>query len=315
MKRFPTGQILFDAIDVFCISFSLGSGLAYLIRKRKEIRTVDPIISELKKNSPVIGVSIDPMISELKKESPVIAVSIDGKPLKLPLVRGGQIEPLEIEPLEGGPFEGGPFEGVSIVIKSKKLATLIIGIFNAKRKHKRLKLLLALLNAALSSSAGLRLAVGGSLDYTQIILIAFPSTLGGFLVGQVIKNPLISVLLPLAIFYGRGIEDIPDPYEKCRQLCKIAEKFHNHELAMEMKKFNSLLEDMSTGLQLPLDEVPLVCVEDKMSLLQRFKLRQLIESTRSQNRVQHFDEFIKKFPKCDANPEDVYDAVVGKIPE
>ena len=133
--------------------------------------------------------------------------------------------------------------------------------------------------------------------------------------GQVIKNPLVSVLLPLAIFYGRGIEDIPDPYEKCRQLCKIAEKFHNHELAMEMKKFNSLLEDMSTGLQLPLDEVPLVCVEDKMSLLQRFKLRQLIESTRSQNRVQHFDEFIKKFPKCDANPEDVYDAVVGKIPE
>ena len=283
MKRLHTGVILFDTIDIICISFSVGSGLAYLIRKHKERRNVDPIVTEL------------------KEKSPVIAVSIDGKPLKLPLVRGGD-----------------RLKGVSLAIKSKRLAALVRAIVNAKRRQKQFKLLqiiFAILNASLTSSVGLRFAVGGSLDYTQFILIAFPSTVAGFLMGQVIANPLASVLLPLAIFYGRGIEDIPDPYEKCKHLCKVAEEFHNKQLVIEMKKLNSLVEDTSTALQLPLDKVPLVCVEEKLSLLQRFKLRKLIESERAQKRVQHFSEFIKKFPECDADPEAVYEQVVEKITE
>ena len=283
MKRLHTGVILFDTIDIICISFSVGSGLAYLIRKHKERRNVDPIVTEL------------------KEKSPVIAVSIDGKPLKLPLVRGGD-----------------RLKGVSLAIKSKRLAALVRAIVNAKRRQKQFKLLqiiFAILNASLTSSVGLRFAVGGSLDYTQFILIAFPATVAGFLMGQVIANPLASVLLPLAIFYGRGIEDIPDPYEKCKHLCKVAEEFHNKQLVIEMKKLNSLVEDTSTALQLPLDKVPLVCVEEKLSLLQRFKLRKLIESERAQKRVQHFSEFIKKFPECDADPEAVYEQVVEKITE
>jgi hypothetical protein len=283
MKRLHTGVILFDTIDIICISVSVGSGLAYLIRKYKETSDVDPIVTEL------------------KEKSPVIAVSIDGKPLKLPLVRGGQI-----------------LEGVSLAIKSKRLAALIRAIVNAKRSQKLFKLLqiyFAILNASLTSSVGLRFALGGSLDYTQFILIAFPATAGGFLMGQVIANPLASVFLPLAILYGRGIEDIPDPYEKCKLLCKAAEEFHNKQLAIEMKKLNSLVEDTSTALQLPLDKVPLVCVEEKLSLLQRFKLRKLIESERVQKRVQHFNEFIKQFPECDADPEAVYEQVVEKITE
>ena len=96
--------------------------------------------------------------------------------------------------------------------------------------------------------------------------------------GMITANPLASVLLPLAILYGRGIEDVPDPYERCKAFCKAAEEFHNKQLTIEMKELNSLVEDASNALGLPLEKVPLLCVEEKLSLLQRYKLRQLIES-------------------------------------
>lgn len=138
----------------------------------------------------------------------------------------------------------------------------------------------------------------------------------------VIANPLMSGLLPLAplaILYGRGIEDISDSYAKCKAMCKFAAEYHNKELAMQMKNVNSLVEDASNALQLPLDkvpllptdQVPLVCVEEKLSLLQRYKLREMSTSAKARKRVQHFSEFIKKFPECDADPEVVYQKIVG----
>jgi len=284
MKKLHSGVIILDSIDIICISFSVGSGLAYLVRRHKEKRDVDPIVSEL------------------KQKSRVIAISTDGKPLKLPLVRGGAETP----------------KVLSLAIKNKRLAALIRAIATAKKSQKFLRLLqiyFAVLNASLTSSLGLRFAVGGSLHWTQIILISAPASVGGFLVGQAIANPLSSVFLPLVILYGRGIENIPDPYEKCKIFCKVAEEFHNNQLAIEMVKLNSMVEDTSTALQLPLDKVSLVCVEEKLSLLQRFKLRQLIKSERVQKRVQHFSEFIKQFPECDVDPKDVYEQVVGKITE
>jgi hypothetical protein len=283
MKRLHTGVILLDTIDIICISFSVGSGLAYLVQRHKKNRSGDPIVTEL------------------KEKSPVIAVSIDGKPLKLPLVRGGD-----------------NLKKVSLAIKSKKLAALIRAIVNAKKGQRLFKILqiyFAILNASLTSTVGLRFALGGSLDYTQFILIAFPATAGGFLMGQVIANPLASVFLPLAILYGRGIEDIPDPYENCKLLCKVAEEFHNKQLAIEMKNLNSLVEETSTALQLPLDKVSLVCVEEKLSIMQRFKLRKLVKGEKVRKRVQHFNEFIKQFPECDADPQTVYEQVVEKITE
>jgi len=85
---------------------------------------------------------------------------------------------------------------------------------------------------------------------------------------------------------------------------------------MYMQNLNSLVEDTATALQLPLDKVPLVgCVEEKLSLVQRFKLRQLIESDKARKRVQHFNEFMKKFPECDPDPEAVYEEIVGKMTE
>jgi hypothetical protein len=62
----------------------------------------------------------------LKGKSPVIAVSINGKPLKLPVVRGGD-----------GTIKG--IKGLSLKIKSKKLAALVKAIFNARRKQKQFK--------------------------------------------------------------------------------------------------------------------------------------------------------------------------------
>jgi hypothetical protein len=162
---------------------------------------------------------------------------------------------------------------------------------------------------------GLRFALGGSLDYTQILLIAFPSTLGGFMIGLTTAYPLAIALLPLSILYGRGIEDIPDPSAKCKAICKVVEEFHNNQLAIEMKKLNSLVEDASAALQLPLDKVHLLCVEEKLSLLQRYKLREGIKNAETRKRVQHFSEFIKKFPECEANLEVVFEEIVGKIAE
>jgi hypothetical protein len=205
-------------------------------------------------------------------------------------------------------------KGLSLLIKSKKLAALVRAIVNARLKQKQLRLLRLLfitLNTALTTSVGLRFAVGGSLSYTQFVLIALPSTAGGLIMGLTLANPLASALLPLAILYGRGIEDISDPYEKCKAMCKIAEEFHNKQLTVEMKELHSLVEDTSTTL----DKIHLLCVEQKLSLSQRYKLIEVIKSEKAQKRMRHFSEFIKKFPECDADPKVVYEQIVEKIAE
>ena len=78
---------------------------------------------------------------------------------------------------------------------------------------------------------------------------------------------------------------------------------------MKMENLNSLVEEAAAALQLPLDKVPLLCVEEKLSLLQGYKLKALIKSAKAKKRVQHFSEFIKKFPECDADPEAVYNEI------
>ena len=286
MKRLHTGVIVIDTIDIICISVSVGSGLGYLVKKYRQYKRtrVD-----------------DPIVTELKEKSPVLMFSEDRKPLKLPLVRGGD-----------------SIKGLSLLIKNKKFALLIRAIVHAKSKQKQLRLLRMFFftcNVLLTYSVGISFAVGGSLNYTQFILIAFPSTIGGFVIGLATANPLASILLPLAILYSRGIEDIPDPYRKCKAICKVAEEFHNKELAIEMTELKSLVEDTSAALQLPLDKVPLLCVEEKLSLLQRYKLKEVIKSAKARKRVQHFSEFIKKFPECDADPEAVYKQITKKISE
>lgn len=80
-----------------------------------------------------------------------------------------------------------------------------------------------------------------------------------------------------------------------------------------MKKLNLLVEDASTALQLTLEKVDLLCVEEKLSLLQCYKLNKLTKSTKTRKRVQYFSEFRKKFPECEANSEAVYEHITEKI--
>jgi len=275
MKRLHTGVIIMDGIDILCISFSLVSMISYGYNKYRRIKITgeDPIIEELKKNSPI------QMFSE------------KGKPLKLPLVRGGD----------------NKIRGYSLMIKSKTLAKILKAILHAKRSQKQLRLLqdcLIILNGLLTTSTGLCIAAGGSLSYVQI------STIGGFLLGTISDYPVANALLPIAILLDRDIEDVPNPYEKCRILCKAAEEYHNKQLMLEMKNFRSLVEDTSNALQLPLDQVPLLCTENKLSLTQRFRLKEVIRSAKARKRVQHFSEFIKKLPECDADPETVFQEIM-----
>jgi hypothetical protein len=291
IKKLHTGILLLDWMDIILISFSAGAMLAQLFQKYgNQTDRPDPIISELKKSS-----------RKFKRSKSISMASTDGNALKLPLIRGGEM-------ITGG---------ISLAIKNKKFAAFLRTLLQTKQNQKLLKLLqicLAIINQSLTSGVGLRFGVGGCLNNTQVILLTLSGSLGGFLVGQIIANPLAAVLFPLAILFGRGVEEVADPYEKCRLLCKAAEDFHNNEHLMEMEKLNSLIEETSNKLQLPLDKVPLLsvkCVEAKSSISQRFRLRQLVESAKVKKRITHYNEFIKKFPECSLTLEEV----VEKIPE
>ncbi len=275
MKRLPKGLIILDTLDIICISFSAGSGLAWLVK----------IYRNRKRNQ-----GEDPIITELKEKSPITMFSENGKPVKLPLVRGGDRP-----------------RGFSLLIKNKKLARILMAIVTAKRKQQQLRLLgdfFLILNTLLTTGFSLRFAIGGSLDYTQVILFGIPSAVDSFVMGQI-----FGVLVPIAILYRRGIEDIPDPYENCRFLCKAAKEYHNKQLRLEMGNLNSLVEEGATALQLPIDKVPLLCAEQPLSLVERYKLKAVVKSAKARKRVQHFSEFIKKFPECNDNPEAVYEEI------
>jgi hypothetical protein len=275
MKRLPSGLILLDTLDLICISFSIGSSLSYLIRKYKDRGKIDPIILEL------------------REKSPVLPICIDGTPLKIPSFRGGS-----------------EIKGFSLLIKNKKLLNLIFAVIQLNKKRKLFRLLqihFALMNALLTSSVGIRFGAGGYSDYTQIMLIILPSTISGFLVSNLSSNYLVAMILPLLIVFNRGIEDIEDPSQKCLDLCKFAEQFHNKELLIEMKKLDLFVKEDQPALSFPI-----ICIEEKLSLLQRYKLKELIVNEKNRNRVKHFAEFIKKFPDCDPYIDAIYEEVVEK---
>lgn len=166
MKRLHSGLLVFDTLDIVCLSFSVGSGIACAVKfcrnrkyRRKRISGEDPIVTELKEKSRIL------MFSE------------KGNRLKVPLMRGGD------QILAGG---------FSLMIRSKKLTNIIRAIVMAKQNQRKLRFLqqfFVLFNFLLTHGVGLRFALGGSLDYTQILLIAFPSTLSGILMGLTTSYP------------------------------------------------------------------------------------------------------------------------------
>jgi len=170
--------------------------------------------------------------------------------------------------------------------------------------------ILFILNSILTSSIGLRIAMEGSLDFTQIILICFPSGIAGFLIGSLYTHPLISTILPLAILFTRGVEDISHNAQKCKLICKAIEEYHNKKLILEMKNCNLIVENPASLVS---NKLLLHCIEEPLSLVERYKLKEVIKSVNSRKRVQHFSEFIKKFPECDPNPEAIYREITGNI--
>lgn len=56
-------------------------------------------------------------------------------------------------------------------------------------------------------------------------------------------------MLPITILFGRGIEDIPDSYEKCRLICKADEEYNNKKIRLEMDNLNSLVENLEARLR------------------------------------------------------------------
>ena len=290
MKKLPTGSIVFDTIDIICISFSAGCAIAYIVklyRTNKKIRQME-----------------DPIVTELKRESPITMVSEKGTPLRLPLIRGGEIESID------------KIKGLILIIRNRRFNQLVLKIRENQKKLKLLKNIFFALNVFLINCTGLGVAVGGSITYTDIVLFGLPSTLGGFLLGMATAYPLAIALVPLAILYGRGIEDIPD--QRCRFICKFAEQYHNEQLGIEMKEVDSTVKKVADAIQLPLDKQPLICVEEKLSLVQRFKLRQIREAAdkeKMRRRIQYFSEFIKKFPECGPDQDSVYQQIVQQIDE
>ena len=279
MKRLHTGTILLDTIDILCLSFSAGSIIGHCLKKYRKYR------------SNKTGEGEDAIIEELKRESPIKLFSNKDKPLRLPLMRGGD-----------------NIRAFSLVIKSEKLAKIMMAVVCAKKNMRVLQQFLFILNALLSASTGFRIAAAGSLNYLQVILIVFPSSLGGMLLTTISSHPLASILLPITIVFARGIENISDPYEQCRLLCKTAEKYHNKQLMLKMENINSLLIDAPPALQ----KAPLVCVEEPLSLLERYKLKEVIKSAKARERVQYFSQFIKKFSQCDVDLEAIHE-VIGNV--
>jgi hypothetical protein len=293
MKRFHnTGLIVLDWIDIICFSFFVGSVAAHIYKQYKKIKK-----NRLK--DPLLLVSEDPLVSELKHKSSTLMLSEKGKLLKLPLIRGGEILPKN-------------FSMYSILFKNKSFLDLLKAILLAEQTKKRLVLLqyfFIMFEKVLSKTFRLSFALDASLDCVKVLMLAFPSSLAGFLIGAATAYSFVPTLLPLIILYARGIEEIVDPTSKCRIFCKAAEELHNKELKIEMKKLiSSLVENTSAGVKTPLDAIDVthvICVEEPLSIVQRHKLREVVESTQARKRVQHFSEFIKKFPECGVIPSNL----------
>lgn len=281
MKKTTTGVIILDAFDIICLSFAFGATLAYFKQKKKQKNSEDPLVAELKRRSPL-----------------VIPVNVDGtpmEPIELPLIRGGDNQPIK---------------GISLTIKNKRLARLIFGLIQYAKKRKELKLLQAILvtlNTSLTTNFAFRFAAGGSLNHIQILLLFFPSSVAGYMIQQAISNPLVSIVGPLGLILGPGIEYIPeeDPIEQCKLLCKYIEQYQNNKFMIEMKKLNPAIKSAPVELKFPFE-----CVEERLSIIERFKLRRIIENQETRKQVQYFREFIKKFPQCDADSEAVYKDIV-----
>jgi hypothetical protein len=303
MKLLRNGSISYDSLDIIYLSLFFGSCLSYLNKKIKK-KSIDPIVLELKKKSP---------LNLRRKHSPLVTpVTIEGKPLLLPR----SIKKVELPLLS---VRGGELvKEISLIIRSKKLFRFLQTLNHVQKKKKLIRFILlifSIFNSTLKATTGFQVVyANGYLDYTHFFLLFFPSTVMGFVLSEILNNPLVSAMVPLTLLGARGIEieEPEDIHQKCRVLCEAVKDWNNRQELVEMTKLVQ-----NNGIGFPVDQLPepLTCIEETLSLTQRFKLRELIKNTKLQNRITYFRHFIKKFPDCDANPEEIYQQIIGNAPK
>lgn len=288
MRRLLSGPIILDVLDLVCIFVPLGAvlGLSY-----RTYRTFESSRSHKLK---------DPLISQLKRESLVFPIPLseyDKAYLASQIHRGGNEEVAKT---------------FIKLIKSKRLAMFIKYVILSREYKKRLKMirLFLLTFESILNYGGATFAVMISMSETRVIAFVVPSSILGFIFGLT-ASPLLTIILPIfvpiLILYNKDIP-VEAAREKCITICEVFQEAGNREILIEMKKVNPAIN------QSP-DPGPLFCKEEKISLYRRYQLRTHSESLKNKNRIQRFDEFIKRFPECDVDPEEVYEQVVENIGE
>ena len=232
----------------------------------------------------------DPLVSELKKISPVKEIR-KYKPLKVPVryfPRGGQLPP--------------GLKGFLLDTKNKQIGKLIVYLLKITkriRQLKRVRTALVFFNILLFKKLGIAFAAGGSITHVRlIVLVSTSSTIGALLALIATPGGFIFVLGPILTLAIRSEYTSIETINKCRLLCEAVEKYYNKKLELEMKSFTPELE---TPFSVNSEQGPFKCTGEGKLYQRYLKNKEKIE-----NQVQHFNKFKDRFLECnDATVEQI----------
>ena len=283
IKIYPNGLVCLDLYDFVLVTFCVGNTIGYVVR-RKMAKRSETIVQ-------------DPIINELKSRSPRLLRSENGMMIKLPLngARGGNKRSATML--------------FSLIIRSPKFAAFLRLLLEAKRKQRQLlflRIMFTALNKFITNNAGIYIHISNaSYDYVKLIMIGVSSTTTGVMLGLFLQNSIALSGFSLLALYMRDIEYVE--YDNCALLCKAVQTYHNTGILQEMRSTIQITKDELLELEPP---VYLSCFEEKTSLIQRYKLRELLDSKSGKRRIQHFSEFIKRFPECQPDTEALYKDII-----
>jgi hypothetical protein len=289
MKRYPNGSIILDVYDIVLWSFAAGSTLGIAIKWYRR---------KTSKDSP------DPIINELKTTSSRMALTENNQFIKLNFItlsRGGE-DYRRIVML------------ANLILKNKRLAKFIRSIVQLQRHRNQLRLLaifFGTVNRIVTNNFGFYIHAATYVDYTQFMLLAVGSGSTGLILALFLKHSAMLTILSYVSIYVRGIQDIlPEESNFCKTLCLVAEQVHNQKIKLEMTELIPIIKPEIVELEVPV----YVCLEEKLSLVQRYRLQKITGTRKGDKQVQYFNEFIKKFTACDPDQEAIYENIKqGKI--
>ena len=282
MKIYPSGLIVLDVVDVICLGLLLGYSTASIIKmlnKYYSNKSEDPLVSELKKISPV---------KEIKKDKP-LNVLVRYFP------RGGQILP--------------ELKAFLLHINNRQIGKLVVHVLKITkriRELKRVKTALVFLNILLFKKLGIAFAAGGSLTHLRIVLlVSTSSTIGALIALMATPGGFIFVLGPILTLIARSEYISTENINTCRLLCEAAEKYYNKKLELEMKEFTPELE---TPFNVNPKQGPFKCTGEG-KLYERY----LKNKEKINNKVKNFNEFRNGFLECNDETLEEMKSKVKKI--